>query len=186
MQLRRGPPQVRAPEIPTPALRLVQAPRRGTSTPRRRARWGWVDSYSIRVVAGLLLVSIPISILLGFVMANWSAQTAIDSAKARVEASAESSAVRINDWVAERQAELRHVASEQIGQLATPGLNANLVASMASHPNFEALQVSDTRGNVVASTRPQIALSDTPSGAPFTTTLSVETMGRIGLGQAGL
>src|SRR5713226_2263271 len=186
MQLRRGPPQVRVPEIPTPALRLVKAPRSGTSTPRRRARWGWVDSYSIRVVAGLLLVSIPISIVLGLVMANWSAQTAIDQAKARVEASAQSSAVRINDWVAERQAELRHVAADQVGQISTPGLNANLVASMASHPNFEAIQVSDLRGKVVASTRPQFALSDTPSGAPFTTSLSVETMGRIGLGQAGL
>ncbi len=186
MQLRRGPPQVRAPEIPTPALRLVNAPQRVTSAPRSGARWGWFDSYSVRVVAGLLLVSIPISIVLGIVMANWSAQTAIDQTKARVETSAESSAVRINDWVTERQAELRHVAAEQVGQISTPGLNANLVASMASHPNFEAIQVSDVRGKVVASTRPQIVLSDTPSGAPFTTSLSVDTMGRLSLGQSGL
>src|SRR5712691_4178193 len=186
MQLRRGPPQVRAPEIPTPALRLVNAPQRVTSAPRSGARWGWFDSYSVRVVAGLLLVSIPISIVLGIVMANWSAQTAIDQTKARVETSAESSAVRINDWVTERQAELRHVAAEQVGQISTPGLNANLVASMASHPNFEAIQVSDVRGKVVASTRPQIVLSDTPSGATFTTSLSVDTMGRLSLGQSGL
>src|SRR5216683_6337901 len=185
MQLRRGPPPVRTPDARTPALRLIKAPERAIRTSGRGARWRWVDSYSLRVVAGVLIVSIPISVVLGFVMSNWSAQTAIDQAKARVEASAQSSAVRINDWVAERQAELRHVAAEQVGQISTPGLNANLVASMASHPNFEAIQVSDVRGKVVASTRPQIVLSDTPSGAPFTTSLSVDTMGRLSLGQSG-
>jgi methyl-accepting chemotaxis protein len=185
MQLRRGPPQVRPPDARPPALRLVKAPQ-ATSTSRRGKRWRWVDNYSIRVVAGLLLVSIPISIVLGFMMSNWSAQTAIDQAKARVEASAESSAVRINDWVAERQAELRQLAADEVGQLSAPGLNAELVASMPSHQNFEAIQVSDVKGNLVATTRPEIGLSNTPSGAAFATSLSVETMGPVGLGQSGL
>jgi methyl-accepting chemotaxis protein len=186
MQLRRGPPQVRPPEARTPALRLVKPPQIASGTPPRGARWRWFDSYSIRVVAGLLLVSIPISVVLGFVMANWSAQTAIDGAKARVEASAESSAVRISDWVGERQAELRHVASDQAGQISSPSINANLVATMPSHPNFEAIQVSDVKGVMVATTRPEIGLSNTPSGAAFATSLSVETMGPVGLGQSGL
>src|SRR5260370_35652714 len=171
MQLRRGPPPVRPPDPRTPALRLVKTPQGANATSPRGKQWRWIDNYSIRVVAGLLLVSIPISILLGFVMSNWSAQTAIDQAKARVEASAESSAVRINDWVGERQAELRHVATDQVGQISSPSLNAKLVASMASHPSFEALQVSDAKRTVVASTRPQIVLTNTPSSAPFATSL---------------
>jgi len=186
MQLRRGPPQIRVPDARAPALRVVKAPYTGARMPRRGTRGRWFQSYSIRVVAGLLMVSIPISIVLGIMMANWSSQTAIDQAKAKVQASAESSAVRITDWVLERQAELRQVSSAQAGQLSSPGINAALVASMASHPNFEALQVSDAKGNVVASTRPTIGLSTTPSGAAFATSLSVETMGPVGLGQAGL
>jgi methyl-accepting chemotaxis protein len=186
MQLRRGPPQARPPDLRAPALRLVKAPQRAIATSPRGKRWRWIDNYSIRVVAGLLVVSIPISIVLGFMMANWSAQTAIDQAKARVEASAESSAVRINDWVAERQAELRHVAADQVGQISSPGLNVSLLASIASHPNFEALQVSDAKGMLVASTRPEIGLTNTPSGAAFATSLSVETMGPVGFGQSGL
>ncbi|HEX9098068.1 MAG TPA: methyl-accepting chemotaxis protein [Candidatus Dormibacteraeota bacterium] len=137
-------------------------------------------------MAGLLLVSIPIAILLGFVMATWSAQTAIDQAKARVEASAQSSAVRIEDWVGERQAELRHVAGEQAGRISSPGINADLVASMASHSNFAAIQVSDAKGMVVASSRPEIGLTNTPSGAAFATSLSIETMGPLGFGESGL
>src|SRR4029077_8042148 len=186
MQLRRGPPPVRAPDARTPALRLVMRPQRPVSKSWRTTRWRWLDSYSIRVVAGGLLVSIPISVVLGIGVNNWSIQTVTDLAKAQAEASAESSAVRINDWVTERQAELRHAAADQIGQISSPELNARLVASMASHPDFEALQVSDVKGNLVASTRPEIGLSNTPSGDAFAHSLQVETMGPVGLGQAGL
>ena len=185
MQLRRGPPQVSAPDAPTPALRLVKAPSGPARATRGGRRWAWVDSYSIRVVAGILLVSIPISIVLGLGVDNWNTQTSIDQAKARAEATAESSAVRINDWVAEREAELRQVAADQVGQLSSPSVNANLVASIASHPAFEALQVSDVRGNVVATTR-AVVLSNTPTGADFAHSLSVETLGPIGIGQVGL
>src|SRR5229473_1854669 len=185
MQLRRGPPQVSSPDARTPALRLVKAPAGPTGAARGGRRWAWVDSYSIRVVAGILLVSIPISIVLGLGVDNWNTQTSIDQAKARAEATAESSAVRINDWVAEREAELRQVAADQVGQLSSPSVNANLVASIASHPAFEALQVSDVRGNVVATTR-AVVLSNTPTGADFAHSLSVETLGPIGIGQVGL
>jgi methyl-accepting chemotaxis protein len=177
---------VHAPDARTPALRLVKAPS-GPSLPTPRGRrWEWIDSYSIRVMAGILLVSIPITVVLGIGVSNWSTQTVIDLAKTRVEATAQSSAVRIEDWVAERQAELRHVASEQVGQLSTPGLSAELSSSMASHPTFEAIQVSDVKGTVVASTRPAVGLSNTPSGADFANSLSVETIGPVGLGPAGL
>ena len=186
MQLRRGPPQARPPDLQAPALRLIKSPQRAIATSPRGKRWRWIDNYSIRVVTGLLVVSIPISIVLGFMMANWSAQTAIDQAKASAEKSAEGTAIRITDWVGERQADLRHVATDQVGQVSSPGLNADLAASLASDPNFEALQVSDVKGNVVASTRPQVGLSNTPSGAAFANSLSVETMGPVGLGQSGL
>src|SRR3977135_2037162 len=99
MQLSRGPPVVNPPGANPPALRLLKAPAGATGTPR-----GWTlrrlfDSYTVRIVAGMLLVSIPLSIVLGFVMANWSAQTSVDMTKLRAEASAEARAVRIRAWV---------------------------------------------------------------------------------------
>jgi methyl-accepting chemotaxis protein len=144
------------------------------------------DSYSFRIVAGLLLVSVPFSILLGFLMANWSAQTSIDQSKARSEATAESSAVRITDWVGERQAELRQAASDQAGQISNPNLKASLVASLTSHPYFEALHVVDLKGAVVASTRPAEVLSPTPTGGAFANSLLTETLGPIQAGKNGL
>ena len=137
-------------------------------------------------MAGILLVSIPISVVLGIGVNNWSTQTVIDQTKASVEATAESAAVRITDWVAERQAELRGVAHESVGNLSQSWFPAFLTISAGAHPAFEELQVSDLKGTVIASTRPEIGLSTTPSGDDFAHSLSVETMGPVGIGQVGL
>jgi methyl-accepting chemotaxis protein len=185
MQLHRGPPEPRPLDVGKPSLRLLKAPN-AVSEPNGWRQLPRFDSYAVRIIAGLLLVTIPLSILLGFVMSNWSAQTSIDQSKARAEATAESAAVRINDWVGERQAELRHVAGDQVGELSNPKLNALLVASLASHPSFETLQVVDLKGATVANTRPSVELSATPTGAPFANSLSVETLGPIQLGKVGL
>src|SRR5260370_28527511 len=134
MQLRRGPPHVSAPDARTPALRLVRTPSGPARAPRRGRRWAWVDSYSIRVMAGILLVSIPISVVLGLGVDSWNTQTVIDHAKALAEATAESTAVRINDWVAERQAEVRHLAADQDGQRSKPNIKAHRLAAIAATP----------------------------------------------------
>ena len=177
---------MRPPGTNPPPIRLLKAPVGPSRTPR-----GWTvrrlfDSYTVRIVAGMLLVSIPLSIVLGFVMANWSAQTSIDMTKLRAEASAEAAAVRISDWVSERQAELRTVAQDNVGALGTPGINARLVASNASHPNFEVIQIFDINGKVVATSRDGAALSATPSGGTFANSLSVETMGPVKVANGGL
>src|SRR5260370_22575292 len=96
MQLRRGPPDDPHPaatssgapapkaweaasphggETRTPALRLVKAPSGPTRATPRARRWAWIDSYSIRVMAGILLLSIPISVVLGLGEDTWHTHT---------------------------------------------------------------------------------------------------------------
>src|SRR6202165_3720605 len=139
MQLRRGPPQAPFPNPRIPALRLVKAPRRAT-----RVRRGWrqsFDSSSVRIVAGLLLVSIPTSILLGFVMSRWSAQTSIDQALIRSEVAAENAADRVTLYVSERRSELRRVAMIEVGHLGSPGAADQVLGAPAAHPEFATLDV---------------------------------------------
>jgi methyl-accepting chemotaxis protein len=138
-----------------------------------------LDSYTLRIVAGAMLVSVPISIVLGFAISSWSAQTSIDQAKARSEATAESAAIRVTDWVNERKAELRTVAQDNAGQLLKPGLTARLLASVPSHPDFGTIQIFDASETLIASTRPGEMLSARPSGATFANSLSVETTAAI-------
>ena len=181
MQLRRGPPEVPARPVQKPALRLVTTPAGTSRAPQGWNLWRAFDSYSVRIVVGVLLVSIPASILLGFVMANWSTQSSIDQAKLRSEATAESAAVRITDWLAERKAELRGMAQNNVGELSDPQLKAILLASADAHSTFEAISVYDANGKLLVSTNPDAKLSPTPSGSTFANSLNVETMGRDGL-----
>jgi methyl-accepting chemotaxis protein len=143
------------------------------------------DGYSFRIVAGLLLVSVPFSILLGFLMANWSAQTSIDQSKARAVATAVSAAVRISDWVVERKSDLRHVAADQAGQLSSPNLDARLAATLITETSFESFQIFDLRAIAVGSSKSGLELSPRPTGAPYATSLITETMGPITIGKDG-
>jgi methyl-accepting chemotaxis protein len=186
MQLRRGPPAAR--DVPTraPALRLVKAPLGPLGARPRWRGWRSFDGYSLRAVAGLLLVSIPVSVLLGLVMSNFSSQTTIDQTKARAEATAESAAVRINDWVAERKGELRGIAQSYLGELHAGGLNEDLSAAGPSHADFSTIQIFDPAGKLLASSRPGAVLSGRPVGFAFTNSLSVETLGPIERSTDGL
>ena len=186
MQLRRGPPGARLPVAHVPALRLVKPPASRLRAPTGWRAWTPFNNYTLRVVAGIMLVSIPLSIILGFVISNWSSQTSIDQTKARAEATAESASVRIEDWVSERQAELRTLAQDQVGNLSSPGLQSRLVAAVASHPELEAIQIFDAKANMVASSQQGIVISPTPTGATFANSLSVETLGPIGIGGNGI
>ncbi|TMB87638.1 MAG: methyl-accepting chemotaxis protein, partial [Chloroflexi bacterium] len=186
MQLRRGPPGARELDAKAPALRLVRAPTGAPRAPRGRRSWRRFDNYSLRIVAGALLVSVPTAVLLGFVMANWSTQTSLDQAKARSEATAGSAAVRISDWVAERKAQLRAMAQGNVGNLRKPGLNARLHDSLTSQTSFDDLQIFDLSATAIASTAPGHQLSARPSGSTFANSLSVETLGPIETGPDGL
>jgi methyl-accepting chemotaxis protein len=146
-----------------------------------------VDGYFFRVVAGVLLVYVPVAIVLGFVMANWSSQTSVDSAKARAEATAESVAVRINDFVAERRAQLRSLAQNSVDELTTAGLAPSLLANFQSQSSFLSLQIYDHSGKSIAASSPGLDLSPTPTDGTFPNSLSVETMGPVVLhGRVGL
>ncbi|HEY4888782.1 MAG TPA: methyl-accepting chemotaxis protein [Candidatus Dormibacteraeota bacterium] len=186
MQLRRGPRATLLPVAGTPALRLIKAPVGGPGAPLGWSRRNLFNSYSVRLVAGILLVSLPFSILLGIVMSSWSSQSSIEQTKASAHAAAESADIRIQAWVGERQAELRALAQDNVGELSNPGLNARLLAAASSHPSFDSIQIYDLSETSVAATAPGDVISPTPSGLTFANSLSVETMGAIEKSAAGL
>jgi methyl-accepting chemotaxis protein len=163
----------------SPPLRLKNVPSGVTSAPRPWRLLRSFDSYAVRAVAGVLVVSIPISIIIGLVSSNWIAETSINQAKARATATALAASVRVNDWVGERKAEIRSMADDSVGHVAAPWLQARLVSSDASHPAFESMQIFDTHGKSVASTRPGVQLPSPPSGPAFLTSLDYATLGPI-------
>ncbi|HVC78728.1 MAG TPA: methyl-accepting chemotaxis protein [Candidatus Micrarchaeaceae archaeon] len=166
---------------------MLEAPIGTVRAPRRGRVWRAVEGYSFRAVAGVLLVSVPVSIVLGFVMANWSAQTSINSAQATAEATAQSAAVRINDFVAERRAQLRAVAEDNVNELSAPDLSAGLIDYYQGQSTFDGIQIYDRNGKSLAVSSPGLVISPTPTGSTFLNSLSVETTGPVALsGTAGL
>jgi len=179
MQVRLSPQPVRVLDDRSPPLRLTNAPFGVTSAPR-----GWkplrsLDNYAVRAVAGVLLVSIPISIILGLVSSNWIAETSINQAKAGAAATAQAVSVRVNDWVGERKAELRAIADDTLGHVAATWLPARMVSAASSHPAFESVQAFDTNGKMVASTRPGVQLPAPPKGPAFLNGLDYATFSQI-------
>jgi len=170
-----------------PPLRLIKAPPAAVRTSGGRRLSDPLKSYSIRVVAAVLLIVVPLSVVLGLVISSWSSQTTIDLTKARAEATAESGAIRITDWVSERQAELRSIAQLNADQLSQPWVPDRLQAAVAAHPSFETIQIFDTAGGLIASSVKNAApLSLIPTGATFAHSLSVETIGPVTLDSGGL
>lgn len=186
MQLRRGPPGPQLPIAHVPALRVVNAPPRAVRVRQGWRAWKPFDSYSLRVVAGILLVSIPLSIILGLVVSNWSVQNSIDQTKERSQQDAQNTGVRITDWIGERKSELRMLAQNNTDQLSTPGAAARLLGSGDAHPFFNSVQIFDRSANLVASTRPGVTQPTIPTGAPFAIALTFETTGPIQRDQQGL
>ena len=186
MQLRRGPPIERELDTKAPALRLIKAPKGPIRTSRRRLTWRSFDGYTVRAVAGLLLVSVPVSILLGLVMSNFGTQNSIEQAKARAESTAQTTAVRVLDWVTERKAQLRAIAQSNVGELSKPGLNARLLDAYRSQGSFDGMQIFNQKGVSVASTDPRVDLSTPSPGSTFADSLAIETLGPIRLSGLGL
>src|ERR1700694_6204213 len=107
MQVRHIPPHVRVLDDRSPPLRLTNASPGPANSPPSWNPLRSFNSYSVRAVAGVLLVSIPISLVLGFVMSNWIGETAIGQAKAQSMATAQASSARINAWGGEGEGGLR-------------------------------------------------------------------------------
>ena len=183
VQLRRKPPVPGRIDSSIPALRLVKAPKITPIKPRGWKRLGSADSASVRIVGGLLLVSIPTSILLGFLLSGWNTQTLIRQVQIRSEVAAESAADRTSIWVDARRAELRQLARDEAGQVDSPSAAASELGTAAAHPDFANLGVVNPAGSVVAMTRPGAGMD---LGISSTERLQVETLQPIKQGSPGV
>ncbi len=184
MQLDRGTPKVPMRGVTAPKLRLIKVPAKTPRAPRGWRRWRYLDSYTLRIIAGAMLVSIPTAILLGFVTSNWSTQTATDQAKLRAETAAEGLALRVSDWMGERKAQLRSLADSNVGSLTKPGLTQSLMAEFLAQSSFDSFQIFNPSAAAIATTDPGLRQPPTLAST-FADSLSVETLGPIGIGAAG-
>jgi methyl-accepting chemotaxis protein len=142
------------------------------------------DTFFMRVLAGSLLVSLPVIAVLGFLMFSQGVQITTDAATARTQAAAAAAVVRVNSWVGERSAELRQVAQNSIDKYGHPGSTPARLQMTDEGPAFDGIEIVDNSGRVVATTGTAADLADV-SIAKLPDSIRVETIQPLAVGQSG-
>jgi methyl-accepting chemotaxis protein len=151
---------------------------------RGRGSRPW-DSFFARVLAGSLLVSLPVVAVLGLMTFDQGVQISTEAATARTQATAEATAVRIGAWLGERKAELRQIAQDATNRIGQRDLSAIAARPADADPAFKAIEIVNATGKVILASAQDAGLSDAPVTS-FTNSLSIESIQPIHSVGAGL
>jgi methyl-accepting chemotaxis protein len=144
-----------------------------------------LDSFFIRVLAGSLLVSLPVVAVLGVLTFEQGLRTSTDAATARTQATAEAAAIRIGAWLGERKAELRQIAQNETNRIGQRGVNALVPRPPGADQSFKSIVTVDPTGKVIVGDPGD---PDLESAAIVTVgnSLTIESLQPIRLAAAGL
>ena len=119
--------------------------------------------FAVRLVAGMLLVSLPIMSALAVLLTTKSSASLTASSEAKGISVARAVALHLEDWLSERREDLIAAAGLAHGALADPH-TALLLAQLASaHTgDFRVIEVTDLNGQVLSASQPDVAFS--PAG----------------------
>ncbi len=121
--------------------------------------------YRHRVVAGLLVVCLPIVAVLTALLTTKASRSLTAAAGHSGEVVARAVALNVEAFVNERKADLRVLAGTASASLTDPLLAPALVRSDKASGAFDLLEVVDLTGRVAASSRPEASFD--PSGEPW-------------------
>jgi methyl-accepting chemotaxis protein len=169
-----------APVIPL-SVKVSSPPRLAERRPSRRP----ADTFFTRVLAGSLLISLPLMASLGALMYAQGLQSSAHEATLQAEASATTTADRIAQQISAAQAYLAQLAREAAapaghrGPIGTPLENA-------SDSAFDAIDIVDAAGAVIAATAVDQDLKSVGRAPWFGQALYIATEQPISNGATGL
>src|SRR3954447_10744885 len=108
-------------------------------------------NFTTRLVAGLLIASLPITIVLGVLLTQTASTSLNRTTRQGGESIARSVALRMEDWVSERKESIDVIAARASGALDAPATNALLTKVEKTYGDFTVIEVTDLAGNVVSS-----------------------------------
>jgi methyl-accepting chemotaxis protein len=116
-----------------------------------RRIWG---HFAARLVAGMLVVSLPIMILLAVVLTQKASTSLSAETRAGNETVARTVTLRLEDWLSERQENVAVIASRVSGQLGAGSTTALVTTIDKTYRDFTVIEVTDLAGRVTNSSRP--------------------------------
>jgi methyl-accepting chemotaxis protein len=131
------------------------------SPTRRRGLFGRLR-YRSRLVAGMLVVILPLMVGLAALLTAHASTSLTASGELKGVGVARAVTLRLEDWLSERRESLSIIAGQAVGRLADPGTVSLLKGVDKAYADFSVIEVTDLAGNVVASSQP--ANSFDPTG----------------------
>ena len=117
---------------------------------KTRAFWG---HFATRLVVGLLVASLPISIVLGLLLTTTASSSLTSATRNGSETIARMVALRMEDWISEREANVDVIAASASGQLGSPATTALLARIDKAYSDFTIIEVTDLAGRIEATSR---------------------------------
>ncbi|HXC79096.1 MAG TPA: methyl-accepting chemotaxis protein [Candidatus Acidoferrum sp.] len=183
MELRKP----KAPDAPTlaPVIPLsVRAAWPDAPPPRTRAGLP-ADTFFTRVLAGSLLISLPLMAILGVLMYAQGLQSSAQEAGLQTQASATATAGRIEQWITQSEEYIAQLAREATAPDGRPGPISTSLEN-ASDPDFESIALVNAAGTALSMTTANADLQVVGQAAWFGQALFIATEHPISNGATGL
>ena len=133
-----------------------------------------VRRFSVRLMAGMLLVSLPIMVVLAVWLTSRSSDSLTEASHDKTASLARAVAVRLDDWVHEREDAMAVLADQAAEVLDSPDAENLLTGVESGDDDYRLIVLADTRGRVLAASHDEdVDLSGTDW---FATVTSGETV----------
>ena len=109
--------------------------------------------YRYRLVAAMLLVSLPLMVVLAVLLTTSASSSLTASAEDKGESVARSLTLRVEEWVADRQASVAVLAAAASGPLAAKDTGSALGRVDDSYRDFSLIELTDLNGKVLTTSR---------------------------------
>jgi methyl-accepting chemotaxis protein len=123
---------------------------------RLRAAW---RGFALRLVAAMLLVSVPLMVILAYLLTSATTTSLTSAAEQRSVAVARSVTLHLEDWISERREHLQLIAAQAPAELGTPRIGSLLTGVQDAYDDYDLVEITDVKGRVQASSRPGRRLS---------------------------
>src|SRR5207244_2573901 len=109
--------------------------------------------YRYRLVAGLLVVSLPITVALAVLLTRKASTSLSSTTSQGAERLSRAVALHVEDFLSERQENLTVVAGEASARLSDPAVAALAARIDKTYADYQVIEVVDLAGHVVAASR---------------------------------
>jgi methyl-accepting chemotaxis protein len=126
--------------------------------------------YRYRLVAAMLVVSLPLMIVLAVFLTTGASSSLTTAGEGNGVSVARAVAVHVEDWLSERRENMTVIAAETSGQLNGLAATRLLTGFDKTYGDFTVIEVADLSGRVLATSRPGVTIN--PTGTDWFRTAS--------------